>query len=197
MLRRLETELERNLAAPGGAGKVLAAHAGYDAALPARAGLCRPERRPSVRAWTAFDPRQPIYELVASIDAPAIDIARDIASTGPYLSMLMKVSDIAWFVRGYAGNDRRTTATLIAEDRAPDSARAGPPGACTWRDRSGRGSSSAWRRGRSDFLPALLKSVKEAERLYFVQYRALQEKVIAQLRAGQRVDISWIPVAGD
>jgi HAMP domain-containing protein len=188
VLRRLETELERNPAAPGGVGKVLAAHASYDASFSRVLGFAAQAlaERP---ARTVFNPRRPIYELVASIDAPAIDIARDIASTGPYLSMLMKVSDIAWFVRGYAGNDRRTTATLIAEGRAPGRreldhlahVRGAIDGPWQFIGMAAR---------QKDFPPALLKSVKEAERLYFIQYRALQGKVIAQLNAGQKVDIS-------
>ena len=188
VLRRLEAELEYNPAVSGSSNKILIAHAGYDAQFArvlALAGQSASQRP----ALTAFDPRRPIYEVVATIDAPAIDISRDIASTGPYMSMLMKVSDVAWFVRGFAGDDRRTTATLIAEGRAPNRreidrmahVRGAIDGPWQFIGMAAR---------QKDFPPALLKSVKEAERLYFIQYRALQAKVIAQLTAGQKVDIS-------
>ena len=188
VLRRLETELEQNPAAPGGIGQIMAAHARYDALFPRLLALAGSAgaRRP---ALTAFDPRRSIYEVVAAIDDPAIDIARDIAATGPYTSMLMKVSDVAWFVRGYAGNDRRATAMLIAEGRAPNRSeldhlahvRGAIDGPWQFIGLAAR---------QKDFPSALFKSVKEAEQLYFIQYRALQQKVMARLTAGQAAGVN-------
>ena len=188
VLRRLEAEMEHNPAVPGGADKIVAAHANHDA-LFARVLTLIQQPAAERPALTMFDPRRAIYEVVATIDDPAVEISRDIASIGPYMSMLMKVSDVAWFVRGFAGDDRRATATLIAGGRAPNRqeldhlahVRGAIDGPWQFIGMAAR---------QKDFPPQLLKSVKEAERLYFIQYRALQRKVIAQLMAGQKTGIS-------
>lgn len=187
-LRMLETELERNAAMPGGAGDISIAHANYDALFPRVLAVARQPRalRP---ALNLFDPGRSIFEVVAAIDDRATEISRDIASVGPFMSEMIKVSDIAWFVRSYAGNDRRTTGLLIGQDRAPNRndldhlahVRGAIDGPWQFIGMAAR---------RKDFPPLLLKSVKEAERIYFVQYRALQKKVMGQLMAGQRVAIS-------
>ncbi len=121
VLRRLEAELEHNPAARLAPARSVAAHAQLRCVVRARAGAWPRSPGAGGRRLTAFDPRRSIYEVVATIDASRRSTSRAISlPPGPIMSMLMKVSDIAWFVRGYAGNDRRTTATLIAEGRAPN-----------------------------------------------------------------------------
>ncbi|HEX2758865.1 MAG TPA: histidine kinase dimerization/phospho-acceptor domain-containing protein, partial [Rhizomicrobium sp.] len=187
-LQMLETELNQNSAGPGGAGKILIAHAKYNALFPRVLAMVRQPRalRPSL---SQFDPGRSIFEVVAAIDDQSVELSRDIASVGPFMSEMIKVSDIAWFVRSYAGNDRRTTSLLIGQNRAPSRSdldhlahvRGAIDGPWQFIGMAAR---------RKDFPSELLKSVKEAEQIYFVRYRALQEKLLGQLKAGQGVAVS-------
>jgi signal transduction histidine kinase len=188
--RQLETALEKN-PVPGTSGdiaKVLIAHASYEALFPRVLEVLRlPRAQRPPRA--VFDPRLPIYELVATIDDRALMISRDIAATGPAMSTLMKVSDLAWFVRSYAGEERRSTATLMAQNRRPSRGEldhlAHTRGAI-----DGPWQFIGMAAQQKDFPQALFRTVKRAERLYFIQYRALQDRVIGDLMAGRRVSIT-------
>ncbi|HEX4177837.1 MAG TPA: HAMP domain-containing sensor histidine kinase, partial [Rhizomicrobium sp.] len=69
-----------------------------------------------------YDPSASSYAILGLIDAQAALLSRDIASTGPFLSEMVRISDIAWHVRVDAGAERRVMATLMSANRPPTQA---------------------------------------------------------------------------
>jgi hypothetical protein len=66
-----------------------------------------------------YDPTSASASILSLIDEQAALLSRDIASAGPVLSEMTRISDIAWHVRVDAGAERRVMATMIAANRPP------------------------------------------------------------------------------
>lgn len=117
------------------------------------------------------------YALIDEIDSEAVRLSGRIAGTGPFLSEMMKVSDVGWYVRAYAGTDRRALAKLILSGRSPTPSE---------RDRFSQVIGLI--DGPWDFLtrlsvqprfPSNLKdAIAKANDLYFGKYRALRREII-------------------
>jgi hypothetical protein len=60
-----------------------------------------------------------LFVLVAALDAQAAPLSRHVAGTGPFMSEMMRISDIAWQLRATAGDDRRSVSNLIQAKRVP------------------------------------------------------------------------------
>ena len=69
------------------------------------------ERRP---ANLTTEPAKSIYGMLEVVDAQAQLLSRQIAGTGPYMSEMMRISDIAWRMRVLAGNQRRVYGNYVA-----------------------------------------------------------------------------------
>ena len=190
MLRSLEQALERYPVRKGAGDitRIRVSHANYEALLPrVVAALKQPQgQRPR---QMAFDPRRSIYELVAEIDRHAIDISREAASGSPAMSELMKVGDLAWFVRSYAGEERGIMSRLVSGDTAPGR-QALDHLAHTRGAIDGPWQFIGMALQQKDFPAALRKAVKEAEARYFIEYRAMREKTLGDVLAGRRAPLT-------
>ncbi len=190
VLRGLEQALERYPVRQdaGDITRILISHAKYDALFPrALAALKQPRaRRPK---HMEFDPRLSVYEVVAEIDRHAMEISRHIASSSPAMSELMKVSDLAWFVRSYAGEERGIMSRLISGETVLGK-KAFDHLAHTRGAIDGPWQFIGMAALQKDVPADLHRSIKQAETRYFIQYRAMQEKVLAEILAGHKAPVT-------
>ena len=192
VLRRLEPEIKENPVPdePGYIAAILASHARHDALLEKVLAVAKAAQaqRPPV---SEFDPKRSLLMVVAALDEQSLVISRNIARSGSSMGELMKVSDLIWFVRSFAGTERRRTAVLMAKNRRPSREEldllAHTRGAV---DAPWQFITMSMRQ--KDFPPALRQAIKRAEKLYFVEYRALQKKMIGDLEAGKPVTTSGL-----
>jgi len=54
------------------------------------------------------EPSLVVTAMLTLVDKQAAILSRQIASNGPYMSEMMRISDIAWRIRGEAGGERRS-----------------------------------------------------------------------------------------
>ncbi|MEY4708195.1 MAG: hypothetical protein RJB58_1918 [Pseudomonadota bacterium] len=129
LLCPLKQALERRPVRKGAGDitRIRVSHAKYEALFPrVVAALKQPQgQRPR---QMEFDPRRSIYELVAEIDSHAGEISRHIAASSPAMSEMMKVGDLAWFVRSYAGEERGVMSRLVSDGTTPGRKALDPPG---------------------------------------------------------------------
>jgi signal transduction histidine kinase len=64
-----------------------------------------------------IEPAAAIYGMLDVVDEQAQILSRQIATTGPYMSEMMRISDIVWRMRTEAGNQRRVYGNFIAWPR--------------------------------------------------------------------------------
>ena len=190
VLRPLEKALEGDPVHRDGGNirKIVIARAKYEAVFPrVLAALELPRaRRPKE---LAFDPRRSIYEVVAEIDRHAIGISRHIGSSGPAMRELMQVSDLAWFVRSYAGEERGIMSRLISGQTALEKP-AFDHLAHTRGAIDGPWQFIGMAASQKDVPAGLYRAIKHAEALYFIGYRVMQEKMLAQMMAGRRAPVT-------
>jgi len=60
------------------------------------------------------EPAAAIYAMLDVVDEQAQILSRQIATTGPYMSEMMRISDIVWRMRTEAGNQRRVYGNFVA-----------------------------------------------------------------------------------
>ena len=143
------------------------------------------------------EPSLVVTAMLTLVDKQAAILSRQIASNGPYMSEMMRISDIAWRIRGEAGGERRIYADLIVKPRplTPDEhqqlARVEGRIAAPW---------EAIRQPQQDIeLPAgLTAAIAKANRDYFGRYAALRREVMQKLDKGLPVGISgpdWLKIS--
>jgi signal transduction histidine kinase len=186
LLRPLEDALEK-YPVRDGVGDITpirVSHASYDALLPrVMAALKQPkDQRPR---QMEFDPRRSIYELIAEIDRHAMEISRNIASSSPAMSELMKVGDLAWFVRSYAGEERGVMSRMLSGGTVPDR-QALDHLAHTRGAIDGPWQFIGMAILQKDFPAGLHRVIKNAETRYFIDYRAMREKMMGDVLTGRR-----------
>ncbi|HET7084707.1 MAG TPA: HAMP domain-containing sensor histidine kinase [Rhizomicrobium sp.] len=135
------------------------------------------------------DPTVSVLAMLALADKQSAILSREIASDGPYMSEMMRISDIVWRVRGEAGGERRVYADLITrphpptrrqlEDIARVEGRIGAP----------------WEAVKSpqqdiEMPPLLTRTIAEANQSYFVRYAAQRRQVLERLSKGEPVGFS-------
>ena len=190
VLRPLEKVLEREPVHPGADDitKTLIARVKYEAVFPrVLAALKLPQaHRPKE---LAFDPRRSIYDVVAEIDRHAMEISRHIGSGDPAMRELMQVSDLAWFVRSYAGEERGIMSRLIsgqtALERPAFDHLAHTRGAI-----DGPWQFIGMTAAHKDVPVELYRAIKYAEAQYFIGYRAMQKKMLAEVMAGRKAPVT-------
>jgi len=69
------------------------------------------ERRPQN---LITDPSSSVFAMLELVDMQAGILSRRIATIGPYMSEMMRISDIAWHVRVEAGGERRIYGNFVA-----------------------------------------------------------------------------------
>jgi len=190
VLRSLEKMLESDPVHrdAGDITKILISHARYEAVFPrVLAALKLPQdRRPRE---LDFDPRRSIYDVVAQIDRHAMDISRHIGSSSPAMRELMQVSDLAWFVRSYAGEERGIMSRLISGQTAPAKP-AFDHLAHTRGAIDGPWQFIGMAASQKDVPKELHRAIKQAESRYFIDYRKMQEKMLAEVLAGRKAPVT-------
>ena len=126
------------------------------------------------------DPSSSVYAMLRLVDEQAAILSRQIAGMGPYMSEMMRISDLAWHIRTEAGTERRTYADLVVW-----------PHKLSAREREqfmrveGR-IEAPWQslsHPQQDIeLPAQLRdAIAEANRVYFGSYAKLRHALLAKL----------------
>jgi signal transduction histidine kinase len=129
-----------------------------------------------------YDPKSATNRILDLIDEQAAQLSRDIASTGPYLGELMRISDVAWHVRVDAGAERRTMANIIAANRPPTQ-----KDLLDYAEASGR-IQAPWqtieKTVQDGMVPAgLANAIIAANREYFGHYLSMHRQILATLSA--------------
>ena len=190
VLQPLEKALE-NDPVQHGAGditKLVIAHARYEAVFPrVLAALRLPQaQRPKE---LEFDPRRSIYDVVAEIDRHAMEITRHIGSSSPVMRELMQVSDLAWFIRSYAGEERGIMSRLISGQTAAQKP-AFDHLAHTRGAIDGPWQFIGMVASQKDVPAELHRAIKQAEAQYFIGYRKMQQEMLARVLAGDKAPVS-------
>src|SRR5580704_5969206 len=155
------------------------------------AALHRPELRSAalIASWVPTD-RNPF----AVEDRVSAELTNEIDRSDAFIAEMMKIKQLAWAAREFAGNDRLLVGAGIASGKGYGNARLEVMTELT---------------GRSDALwgvileeasvgrvpPALHTAIASANALYFVRLRALRKSVIDSFASGKRPPISghdWI-----
>src|SRR5580704_2959162 len=155
------------------------------------AALHRPELRSAalIASWVPTD-RNPF----AVEDRVSAELTNEIDRSDAFIAEMMKIKQLAWAAREFAGNDRLLVGAGIASGKGYGNARLEVMTELT---------------GRSDALwdviledanlgrvpPALHAAIASANELYFVRLRALRKSVIDSFASGKRPSTSghdWI-----
>ena len=153
-------------------------------------------------AYLVQDRRIATDSILFMLDAQAGVLSRDIASFGPRLAEMMRVSDVAWHVRVDAGDQRGNIATLISLKRMTDADRQAIVKLdgrieAPWQSIE----QAAPEQPRAAGVTA---AIARANRQYFGEYRALRANVLKQLEGEAPLTITreeWMaasnaPLAG-
>jgi signal transduction histidine kinase len=162
-------------------------------AVLAAAQLPREHRPPNLLS----DPQNSVYALLNWVDDQATILSHQIAVTGPYMSEMMRISDVAWRIRVDAGAERRYYANFIAWPHKPSQME---------RDRlirlEGR-TMAPWesieKTSRSEAMAAPLKiAIAHAKNDYFGRYARLRVHVLDAMENGTPLAITgphWLEVS--
>jgi signal transduction histidine kinase len=155
------------------------------------AALHRPELRSAalIARWVPTD-RNPF----AVEDRVSAELTNEIDRSDPFIVEMMKIKQLAWAAREFAGNDRLLVGAGIASGKGYSNARLEVMTELTGR------SDALWDAILEDanlgrVPPALHAAIASANELYFVRLRAVRKSVIDSFASGKRPPISghdWI-----
>jgi signal transduction histidine kinase len=145
----------------------------------------RPERDASLlTAWKAVT-----TSLTHELSVQSEILSADIAGTDRFIDRMMKISDNAWSMRGNAGGERGYMQTMVIDNRVPgpallrSAAQMNGMIDARWNDIEVEALRSA--------MPQPLKAaIANARKVYFTDYRATRDKILARLQAGQKLSMS-------
>jgi signal transduction histidine kinase len=136
-------------------------------------------------------------KLLSGIDSQSDLLSGRIAGTDSFIDNMMKINQVAWSVRSFAGVDRRLMGTAIAnarqlsaDERQVLSEKDGIIGAL-WSTIDNADSDASQ-------PPQLRAKIKDAEGTYFLRLRSLRQKIINDLASGRKVPISgqeWVTLS--
>ncbi len=116
-------------------------------------------------------------------------LSADIAGTDPFVDRMMRISDNAWNMRGNAGGERGFVQTMVIDNRVPNPALQRSLAEINgmidarWGDIEVEALRSS--------TPQPLKAViANARKVYFTDYRAMRDGILARLMAGQKLSMS-------
>ncbi|HYS46258.1 MAG TPA: hypothetical protein VEM35_07450, partial [Rhizomicrobium sp.] len=145
----------------------------------------QPERGASLLAdWK--DVTTPLtHELAVQSDI----LGASVAGIDPFVDRMMKINDNAWNMRGNAGGERGRMQTVVIGNRIPDPALQRSLAEfngmidARWSDIEVEALRSS--------MPQPLKAViADARKVYFTDYRAMRDGLLARLMAGQKLSMS-------
>ena len=169
-------------------GEVLASKAGYDAIFGpalAAAKLPAPQRPRTLLAdWRATADR-----LQVAVDRLSRTLSRGTDDADAFISNMMRISDMVWLVRLDAGSDRGQVGTSARLGRALSTAKLQQFAASSGRI-DARWADIEEYASQPSIPPQLKRAIAQARTDYFLRFRAVRQKVIAELGAGKPVAIS-------
>ena len=176
--------------------KVLRYKTQYDAAFPASVAAVRlpAKTRP---AKPLADWRAAADKLTAAVDELSTAVSRDRKDADTFIGNMMKISDAVWLVRLDAGSDRGSIGSVIQEGRAPSTAKIQQLA-----ENNGR-INARWAdieefAAQPGIPPALKTAIAQARHDYFIRFRAVRMKAVADLVAGKPVPITgydWLKIS--
>ncbi|MGD0192138.1 MAG: HAMP domain-containing sensor histidine kinase [Rhizomicrobium sp.] len=181
-----------DMGSASGRAAIVNAQAAIDAQRPKiDAALRRPELRSAalIEKWIPT-----VGNPFAAEDSMSAELTNEIDRSDPFTAEMMKIKQLSWTVREYAGNDRLVVGAGIASGRGYD--KAGLEGMI---DRAAR-ADALWRVILNDASvgrvpPALRAAIATASELYFKRLCALRKTLIGSFASGKRPSISgrdWI-----
>ncbi|MES2473779.1 MAG: HAMP domain-containing sensor histidine kinase [Pseudomonadota bacterium] len=132
-----------------------------------------------------------LFRLVAAIDAQAAPLTQHVAGSGPFMSEMMRISDIAWRLRATAGDDRRIMSRLIQAGRAPTTKELQSLWTVTG-EIDAPWESILVAAEQPNFPADIKAAIRHADRAYFGEYRARRAAIIKDLTLGQKVDLGRV-----
>jgi signal transduction histidine kinase len=146
----------------------------------------RQEQRPKsvVSGWRAA-----LVKLMNAVNGEANTLSTGVVSTDPFINTMTEINKIAWSVRVDAGNDRRNLATAITDARPLSAAQIR-----NFVNMNGR-MDALWGVVEDDVsqpsIPVKLKvAVRNANNVYFIQFRNTRRDIIDTLTRGEEISIS-------
>ncbi len=162
-------------------------------AVLAAAVLPREQRPPHL----LVDPQNSVYATLDRIDSQAMTLSRQIAATGPYMSEMMRISDIAWRIRVDAGGERREYANFISWPHKPTQAER--DGLIKTRGRTEAPWQSIEKAVQAGGMATPLKmAIARANEEYFGRYSRLRAYVLDTMENGRTLNISgpqWLTLS--
>jgi len=152
-------------------------------------------RRPELRSAALIEKWIPtVGNPFAAGDSMSAELTNEIDRSDPFIAEMMKIKQLSWTVREFAGNDRLVLGAGIASGKGYD--KAGLEGMI---DRAAR-VDALWHVILNDASvgrvpPALSAAITTANELYFKRLRAFRKKLIDSFASGKRPSISgrdWI-----
>ncbi len=194
MTNRLSSRLAGD-AAPG-LTDILKRKALYDKIFPRTIEAVRlpQSQRPEklVADW-----RSASEKLTAAVDHQSNALSRDTAGADTFISNMMRLNDITWLMRLDAGNDRGSTGSVIFNARTLTTDQIQRFAQSTGRIDVRWADIEAYADQPS--VPSQLKAaIEEAKKVYFVRFRGIRNKIIADLAEGKVVAISgheWLKMS--
>ena len=194
MARQLRPQLA-NGTSPG-LTDILNSKTRYDAIFPQAIAAVRLPKKQRPEKPLA-DWRSAADKLTAAVDRQSTTLSRDTAGADAFISNMMRINDTAWLVRLDAGNDRGNTGSRILEARAPSTDELQQFAASTGRIDARWAEIEEY--ASQPYVPSQLKAViGQARNAYFVHFRALRNKIVADLAVGKKVPISgqeWLKIS--
>ena len=190
--------IERRVARlPGGQGPMLAklsqARLAYDEvfARVLNATAVTGERRP---AGLEAEMMQRMFVLVDAIDTQAAPLSRHVAGSSPFMSEMMRISDIAWRLRAAAGDDRRSLSRLIRAGRGPTPDELQHLWMVTG-EIDAPWASIRTAAGQPGFPQDVRQAITRADKAYFSGYRALRARLLDDQSRGRTTGfdvVQWL-----
>ena len=151
-----------------------------------KAALLPREQRPRN---LLLDPQNSVYTILDRVDEQARILSRQIAGSGPYMSEMMRISDIAWHIRVDAGGERREYANFISWPHRPTQAER--DSLIKIRGRTEAPWQSIEKAGQDGGLPASVTlAIAKANSDYFDRYATLRAQVLEAMEKGETLNIS-------
>jgi signal transduction histidine kinase/DNA-binding response OmpR family regulator len=145
----------------------------------------RTERRPSLLA----DWKLATTILSRQLAVQSEILGEQIAGADPFIDRMMRINDNAWLMRTNAGAERGFMQTAVIDNHVPSlelqRSLAETKGKidARWSDIEAEAQRSS--------MPAPLKAViANAQKVYFTDYRAMRDRLLAELTAGRKLTIT-------
>src|SRR5882672_2006241 len=127
--------------------------------------------------------------VIGAVDRLSSRLDGELSRTDPFIAEMMRVKQLVWVARSESGDER-----VLIRKAMEDGVQLSEEGRLQFAVRAGR-IEETWKLIQDEAQlvttpPALKEAIDTADRIYFREYRARRNAVIAELAAGTRVEIS-------